>query len=153
MSIFCLNCRGLGDPRAVKELRVALRRYSPTLIFLSETKRSMTEMSVIKNKLGDYDGIFVDCRGRAGGLALLWDKANSITLLSYSMHHIDIRVEELGSRSPWRFTGIYGWPEGGNKVLTCDLLRDLTGHYNLPWLVGGDFNEVLFNFEKRGGSA
>jgi len=74
MSIFCLNCRGLGDPRAVKELRRVLRRYSPKLIFLSKTKRSVTEMAAIQHKLGNYDGVSMDCRGRAGGLSLLWEK-------------------------------------------------------------------------------
>jgi len=110
-------------------------------------------MTAIKHKLSDYDGVFVDCRGRAGGLALLWEKTTQVTLLSYSMHHIDVHMTELGSLSPWRFTGIYGWPETSHKAKTCDLIRDLSRQCELPWLLGGDFNEVLFHFEKRGGDS
>jgi len=67
------------------------------------------------------------------------------------MHHIDVRLTEPGTRTPWRFMGIYGWPETSYKAKTCDLLLDLSRHNDLPWLIGGDFNQVLFHFEKRGG--
>lgn len=52
MSIFGLNCRGLGDPRAIDELRIVLWRYSPKLVFLVETKKTAAGMAVIKNQLG-----------------------------------------------------------------------------------------------------
>jgi len=51
----------------------------------------------------------------------------------------------------WRFTGLYGFSEKENKLKTCDLLLDLRLHTALPWLVGGDFNEILFNYQKKGG--
>jgi hypothetical protein len=52
---------------------------------------------------------------------------------------------------PWRFTGIYGQPSWGNKHITWDALRSLHGQMNFPWLAMGDFNEILFNYEKEGG--
>ena len=108
MSIFCLNCQGLGNPRSVNNLRLVLRRYSPTLVFLSETKQPVAGMEVIKWKLGNYDGVLVDCRGQSGDVALLWEKSSQISLLSCSSHHIDVMVEGVGSHEAWRFTGIYG---------------------------------------------
>jgi len=128
-----------------------LRRYSPKLVFLSETKKSVAEMATIKNKLGDYDGISVDCRGRSGGLSMLWEKSAQVSLLSYSGHHIDVELNDVGTPGPWRFTGIYGWSETSLKAKTCDLLIDLSQHSNLPWLIGGDLNEILFPSEKKGG--
>lgn len=74
MSIFSLNCRGLGDPQAVENLRLVLRRYSPKLVFLSETKKTASAMAVVKERLGNFDVLHVDCRGQPGGLALLRDK-------------------------------------------------------------------------------
>jgi len=90
MSILCLNCRGLGDPWAVNNLRLVLRRYSPSLVFLSETKQSVAGMEAIKRKLGNYNGVSVDSRGRSGGVAMLWDKSTNVTLSSRSSHHIDV---------------------------------------------------------------
>ena len=60
MNLLCLNCRGLGAPQAVSDLRSLLRRYAPQVVFLSETKRSKLEMEAILLALGNYFGIFVD---------------------------------------------------------------------------------------------
>lgn len=74
MSIICLNCRGLGDIRVVKDLRNFLRRVKFNIVFVAETKLSGKEMVGIKNKLGNYFGVYVDSRGRVGGFVMLWDK-------------------------------------------------------------------------------
>ena len=57
----------------------------------------------------------------------------------------------LGALRNGALRGIYEYPETRNKNKTCDLLKDLSEHSHLPWLVGGDINEILFNFEKKGG--
>jgi len=33
------------------------------------------------------------------------------------------------------------------------MLLDLKTHSTLPWLIGGDINEIFYNLEKRGGPA
>ena len=68
--------------------------------------------------------------------------------MSNSLNHIDVQVEGLGVDSPWHFTGMYGWPENTIKLKTYELLRDLATHYDLPWLIWGGLNEILYNFEK-----
>jgi len=45
-----------------------------------------------------------------------------------------------------------GFFEAQNKLKTCDLIFDLSLQSDLPWLIGGDLNEVLYNFEKNRGS-
>lgn len=37
------------------------------------------------------------------------------------------------------------------KRLTWSLIRRLCDMDNLPWLMGGDFNEIMFDYEKNGG--
>ncbi|KAJ8423471.1 hypothetical protein Cgig2_013514 [Carnegiea gigantea] len=89
---------------------------------------------------------------QASGLAMLWVKTTTITLLSYLFHHIDVPVQWEGDSTPWRFSGIYGWPEGHEKWKTGQLIADLQSHSTLPWLVGGDQNEIFYYNEKRGGA-
>jgi exonuclease III len=38
MKILSWNCRGLGKPSAVRDLRQLIKTHQPDLIFLSETK-------------------------------------------------------------------------------------------------------------------
>ncbi|KAL5741976.1 hypothetical protein ACOSP7_028708 [Xanthoceras sorbifolium] len=53
----------------------------------------------------------------------------------------------------WRFTGFYGEPKQWLREQSWVLLRRLAGLDNLPWLIGGDFNEILRGAEKEGGLA
>lgn len=87
-----------------------------------------------------------------GGLALLWNKSLSVDLQSYSQNHIDVEVFCPVAKVRWRFTGFYGFPEQSRRYQSWDLLRSLNHHRDLPWIVGGDFNEILENSEKEGGN-
>jgi hypothetical protein len=52
----------------------------------------------------------------------------------------------------WRFTEIYGEPRWEDKYKTWDKIREQKNVSNLPWLLMGDFNEILFSDEKEGGN-
>ena len=91
-----------------------------------------------------------DCAGCSGGLALFWKRDVDVTLKSISKYHIDVLVKEEDGRV-WRLTGIYGEPKAEEKKKTWRLMRILNNLYKMPWLCLGDFNEILFGFEKEGG--
>ena len=50
------------------------------------------ELTLLLLVIGDFFGVFVDARGQAGALALLWDKKVGVTRLSSSFHQIDFSV-------------------------------------------------------------
>jgi endonuclease/exonuclease/phosphatase family protein len=134
----------------VASLTDLVRQFSPSVVFLSETKCSTGVIKKIQKRTGLVNGVWVDSAGRAGGLALLWNQEENVNLRSMSGRHIDvIIIHPTGVH--WRFTGIYGWSEYGQKHHTWDLLKRLGNESEMAWLVGGDFNEVLFAHEKRGG--
>lgn len=82
------------------------------------------------------------------GLALLWCNEVPISLRHFSHNNIDMEVGHLGSDELWRFTGIYGFVANNSRVRLWDLLWTLAVQTSLPWLVAGDFNEILTNLEK-----
>jgi hypothetical protein len=53
----------------------------------------------------------------------------------------------------WRATGVYGYPQSHNKLLTCNLLNELAGNqFSQKWLLFGDFNIITCQEEKMGGN-
>lgn len=150
MLILSWNCRGLGSPTAVQDLRRVVRRFKPWVVFLCETKLSAFEMKKVKLALDFPSGVFVEAEGGKGGLALLWKDEVSFVLSSLSQYHVEGQIL-LESGLSFRFAGVYGESRHGCKTRTWRLLRFLAKQSGNPWLVSGDFNEVLFHHEKIGG--
>lgn len=76
-----------------------------------------------------------------------------VTIKSYSIGHIDCVVQM--EDNVWRFTRFYGHPDISQRHFSWDLLRRLqkiSEMQNIPWLVGGDFNEICYDSEKVGGN-
>ncbi|XP_074265989.1 uncharacterized protein LOC141588446 [Silene latifolia] len=150
MNLLSLNCRGLGNPDSVRALRTHVRREAPAMLFLCETKLCGRDMRRVREGLDGYYGIEVDCLGRSGGLAFLWKKDIDCTFVSASVHHMDFTIKE--ENREWRVTGFYGWPAVADRHLSWELLRVLNRQSSLPWICVGDFNEVLYSTEMKGGS-
>ncbi|CAM8953707.1 unnamed protein product [Rhodiola kirilowii] len=142
------NYRGLGHPWTVQELAEVARLQRPDIIGLQETKIEVSRLEVIRRRLGFKFGFQVPRQGLAGGLALWWKEEVNLTVLSYSRYHIDARIE---GEVVFRITLFYGESVSGRRNTSWDLLRRLNTLYRLPWIVFGDFNEVCFSWEVKGG--
>lgn len=51
----------------------------------------------------------------------------------------------------WRCIGFYGAPQEQRWEVSWQLLHQLNDCSKVPSLVIGDFNVILFSFEKQGG--
>ncbi|KAF4347816.1 hypothetical protein G4B88_012929 [Cannabis sativa] len=87
----------------------------------------------------------------SGGLLLLWNDDWEVSVKSFTSGHIDALVKCPG-RELWRFTGFYGNPKASCRSESWRLLCRLKDLFDLPWICGGDFNEILSINEKKGGS-
>ncbi|CAM8920109.1 unnamed protein product [Rhodiola kirilowii] len=147
MRIISWNCRGLGRPRTVRALKELISSNRPQILGLIETKLKDSRWDQLKLNLGYRCCFAVSSRGRAGGLALLWNEQQAVSLRSYSRYHIDVVVE---SEEQFRLTLFYGDPRAQNRGSSWDLIRRLASVCDLPWLVMGDFNEVCYSWEATG---
>uniref|UniRef100_A0A803PRV4 CCHC-type domain-containing protein n=1 Tax=Cannabis sativa TaxID=3483 RepID=A0A803PRV4_CANSA len=84
------------------------------------------------------------------GLILLWAMDVETHVQSFSPFHIDsfVRIE---NGQWWRFTGFYGDPDPSQRFHSWKLLKRISRMYSGPWVVGGDFNEIVSQREKKGG--
>lgn len=57
---------------------------------------------------------------------------------------------ETRERSAWLFTAIYGNPCPSRRVNLWNALDTIASAWKLPWLLAGDFNDILYAQEKYG---
>ncbi|XP_031091035.1 uncharacterized protein LOC115996030 [Ipomoea triloba] len=150
MSTISWNCRGLGNPRTVREVVGLVFSKKPDFLFLMETKVARSQAESLRVKLG-FEGLFYVDRAGFGGLALFWRKNCTASLLGYYKNHVDVKVS-VASSPCWRMTCYYGFPERNRRREAWDFLRSLAFPTDMPWVVLGDFNDLLFHHEKRRGN-
>lgn len=149
MSVLSWNCCSLGPNATVLEFKQLVARVRPYLIFLSEVRCSRQWVEGIRSQIG-YDSSFVvRGEGTGGGLALIWDTNVVVNLKSYNLSHIDVDLAVGGNIC--RFTGFYGNPVRHLRFQSWNILRQLARGNSKPWIVMGDFNEILSSNEQFGG--
>ncbi|KAA3480980.1 reverse transcriptase [Gossypium australe] len=121
------------------------------MVFLMETKIDRKRIEKVRRRCGFPNGIDIYAKGTRGGLSLAWKEEFKVTLRSFSKNHIDVMVKEENTDAEWRFTRFYGSPYDSNKNDSWNLLQKLGEDKTHPWLVCGDFNEIIYSFEKSGG--
>ena len=120
------------------------------MVFLSETKASVSRIKGLQRKLELTQGISVPSDGQSGGLAILWHEGVDVRLRSVSNSHMDVIVNGEGGVFSWKATGFYSHPDVRKRHISWELLRTLKNQSTLPWVVLGDFNEIVHPKEKLG---
>jgi len=82
------NCRGLGSPSAIPNLKYLIRFYKPAILFLSETLVYRNKIEEFRYVLGFSNCFSVDRVGRSGGLAFYWNSSLNCQIIDYSQNHI-----------------------------------------------------------------
>ena len=114
MKIMSWNCRRIGNQCAVDVLSHLVRKKAPKILFLMETKQSVSEMKQIQASLPYRCMFVVPTIRRSGGLALLWMEEIDLHVQTFTLNHIDALIMD-GLANPWRLTGFYGWLEDQRK--------------------------------------
>lgn len=152
MSSLSWNCRGLGCSRTVQELKDLVSNLKPSFVFLMELKVDRAYIEKVRIQLGFEGAFYVDRVGLSGGLSLFWKSKEMASLISFSRYHIDV-IARVEGKPEWRLTGYYGQPDRSRRHESWALLRSLKSKSQLPWCILGDFNDILFQSEKRGNTS
>jgi hypothetical protein len=94
----------------------------------------------------------VDCKGRSGGLLLLWNSDSHLEIQNFSRRHINGVFLNQNKEPIWKLTCFYGHPDVRKRVEAWNLLRHLSQLDPIPWMCIGDFNEILESLETSSNS-
>lgn len=111
---------------------------------LQETKLATMDHFLFCSAFGSVFDKFVllPADGTRGGLIIAWKTSiiqalgSRVDIFSASVHFI----EEQGRN--WRFTGVYGPQNDGDKISFLQELRDVRTMCPGPWVIAGDFNLI-----------
>lgn len=108
MSCFSWNCRRLGSPHAIRDLKALIRFHKSDIVFLIEAQLLHKRFPFLKNQLGFLNGFMVERVSFGGGLIMLWRERFDVSLQSFSTGHIDIWIENWLSGGGCYVTRFYG---------------------------------------------
>ena len=150
MRTTCWNCRGLGIDSTVQRLKEINKLYLPDIMCLSEKKQDDDYIRDVGTQINCLNYVYVPPIGASGGLVIFWKQDVQLSVLSYSPNLVDCTVN--CNEGSFYFSFVYGHPNPGyRQSLWKRIDRNGIGRRNQPWLLLGDFNEILGNHEKIGG--
>jgi len=152
-TILAWNVQGAGNRSFLATLKELIRRYSPTILLLVETKISGTTADEVCKKI-NFDGVFrVEAQGFSGGIWALWLKDEvHLQVISSSAQHATMEVSEK-DLDCWILSAIYGSLDEQRRMKLWGDLDSFAQYTSHPWLLIGDFNDTRSMDERRNRSA
>lgn len=141
MNCLSWNCRGLGNPRAVRCLGDVPRTHKPDIIFPIKTLSLDARINELCSNFKYSSYFTVDSVGRIEGLALIWKHNVLSQVVGYSSNFIDVHILDNGMAS-WKLSGFYGYPERSRRRDSWALIRSLSAASSLSWCMIGDFDDI-----------
>lgn len=151
LSILSWNIRGVVNKEGKRQTRVLIKRYKPLLVVLMETHCQFSRVKNFWCNLGYEDCAISEARGHSGGIWILKSQncTYDIEIIDSYFQSITIALEK--DRVIWYLSAIYASPQVTNRDQLWSYLICLRPHLNGPWLLMGDFNEILLPSEVCGG--
>ncbi|KAK3183250.1 hypothetical protein Dsin_030536 [Dipteronia sinensis] len=123
------------------------RMFHFDVIAILEPRISGSRACKIAGKLGFTDKYLVDAFGFSRGIWLLWNSRNvNIQVVASSKHTITAMVAK-GSKV-WVLTIVYANPSAAVRRSLWSYLSAIRNCFKGPWVVMGDFNEIVNGSEK-----
>ncbi|XP_071917167.1 uncharacterized protein [Coffea arabica] len=146
------NCRGVESPLTVPQLREVVRLYSPSLVFLSDTKKKKSYLNSVMQWIR-FDKVFVvDLVGRAGGLAVIWKQELRVKRVLLTSFTIELLIEDTEFGFDWWCICAYASSDAGIRKEQWNVIYRRSAMWGEHWAIMGDLNDITSNGEKWGGN-
>ncbi|XP_050379671.1 uncharacterized protein LOC126797023 [Argentina anserina] len=150
--IFFWNAQGAGGEKFRSSIQDLVKMNKVDLLIVCEPRIQFSSAKKCLLSLGFTDFEAMEANGSSGGIWFLWNR-NKITINIFdpNFQSISVKISWNGSHT-WLLMGIYASPYNTSRSGLWTSLDDLIKKHNLPWILVGDFNELLSFSDKIGGS-
>ncbi|KAL7163295.1 hypothetical protein ACSBR2_039399 [Camellia fascicularis] len=149
MNVMLWNCRGAGNKIFRRNFRELVRLHHPNVVALFETKVLFSSMGLFFNHLGYAASTIVDPIGRVGGIWLIWDPIQ----VSVSAHIANSQLIQATVKhenfEEWVLAAVYASPNPGIRQNLWTDLENTSSSMVRPWLIAGDFNDIMGQNERK----
>ena len=153
MKMIAWNCQGARNEMFRAHAYELHRRHHPNILIIIEPRISEARAQGVIDTLPYSHSSRVDPVGFSGGIWLLWNEGPSfsVEIITCSEHSIHSLIKVHSPSLYFLFTAVYAPPQFNKRKPFWDYLQNLAVNISLPWLLLGDFNDMISEEEKLGG--
>ena len=153
INVLTWNCRGVLNPCFRRALHDLLQINNPAILILTETRLGGERAAALARSF-PFDGFLCTKTIEfAGGIWMLRNSAAvEVEHLCSTEQEIHVSVKVYNSKYVWLLLAIYASPRRAEHRLLWENLFVIAGLHNLPWVMVGDFNDIIVCEEKWGGN-
>lgn len=149
-NILFWNARGAGSNSFRSATLDLVKMNSVDFLFICEPKVQFSMFKKHLKNLGFNDSKIVEANGFSGGLWAMWNN-NKSNIVVYDATARSISLQISCNGLSWIMTCLYASPCHSSRQELWSYLATLHSTHKLPWLVLGDFNEIIAYADKNGG--
>lgn len=151
--IISWNCRGAGGREFLRTARDLIFTHKPDCLIIVEPRISGRKADNRIKKLQFDFSTKMDAEGFSGGIWVLWNASfGSVTVVNKSKQIITLLVEDH-QKNAWLLSAVYASPNATSRELLWQYIEKCDGLDEVPWVIIGDFNQVLSTEESSTSTA
>ena len=150
-NILFWNARGAAGDSFKSTIQDLVKMHKVDMLIICEPRIQFERNKKFLLSLGYTDFEVSEAAGFSGGLWLLWNRNKiSVEPIHANFQSITVKVT-IGSDS-WLLSSVYASPCNTSRAHLWGYLDSIQQSISLPWIILGDFNELLSYSDKIGGS-
>lgn len=150
-TIVSWNVRGAAKKGIHRAVRDLVDRFNPDVMILTETRIPKNRAHDYLNKLPFDRWFATDTQDFRGGIGVAWNSASiQLHIISVTVQEVHVMVRSPNLSDFCLFTVVYASPRFEFRKTLWNNLGTIADSHDLPWIVIGEFNELLSNSEKKG---
>ena len=129
------------------------RRHRPNMLIIIKPRIAEARAQAMIDTLLYTHSHRVDPTGYSRGIWMLWNESPTffVEIITRSEHSIHALVKVKSPSVSFLLIAVYTPPQFHKRKFFWEYLQNLALHVSLPWVLLGDFNDMISDEEKLGG--